>query len=66
MTPPGASANSEGAGLRADAERNRQRIVTAARAAFAELGLDVPMEEIARLAVSGSAPSTGGIQPGRT
>lgn len=36
--------------LRADAERNRQRIVTAARAAFAGHGLDVPMEEIARQA----------------
>jgi len=37
-------------GLRVDAERNRQRIVTAARAAFAECGLDVPMDEVARRA----------------
>jgi AcrR family transcriptional regulator len=36
------------AGLRVDAERNRQRIVAAARQVFAELGLDVPMENIAR------------------
>jgi AcrR family transcriptional regulator len=36
--------------LRVDAERNRQRVVAAARDAFAELGLDVPMEEIARRA----------------
>jgi AcrR family transcriptional regulator len=35
-------------GLRIDAERNRQRIVAAARQVFAELGLDVPMEDIAR------------------
>jgi AcrR family transcriptional regulator len=37
-------------GLRVDAERNRQRIVTAAREAFAECGLDVPMDEVARRA----------------
>jgi len=37
-------------GLRVDAERNRQRIVAAAREAFAELGLDVPMDEVARRA----------------
>ncbi|MFC7529330.1 TetR/AcrR family transcriptional regulator [Actinoplanes sp. GCM10030250] len=37
-------------GLRVDAERNRQRILTAARRAFADLGLDVPMEEIAKRA----------------
>ncbi|RVX41336.1 TetR family transcriptional regulator [Nonomuraea polychroma] len=50
MTPPASSPASDGPGLRVDAERNRQRIVTAARQAFAELGLDVPMEEIARRA----------------
>jgi len=38
------------AGLRVDAERNRQRIVAAAREAFAECGLDVPMDEVARRA----------------
>ncbi len=37
-------------GLRVDAERNRQRVVEAAREAFAELGLEVPMEEIAHRA----------------
>jgi AcrR family transcriptional regulator len=40
MTPPPT--------LRVDAERNRQRIVSAAREVFAERGLDVPMEEIAK------------------
>lgn len=42
--PPG------GTGLRVDAERNRQRVVAAARQSFAEQGLDVPMEDIARRA----------------
>jgi AcrR family transcriptional regulator len=36
--------------LRADAARNRARVLDAARAAFAELGLDVGVEEIARRA----------------
>jgi AcrR family transcriptional regulator len=36
--------------LRRDAERNRQRILTAARAAFAEDGLAVTLDEIARRA----------------
>jgi AcrR family transcriptional regulator len=36
--------------LRADAARNRARILDAARAAFAESGLDVGVEEIARRA----------------
>jgi AcrR family transcriptional regulator len=34
--------------LRADAERNRAQILEAARAAFAERGIDVPMHDIAR------------------
>lgn len=34
--------------LRADALRNRGKIVTAARAAFAEKGVSAPLEEIAR------------------
>jgi AcrR family transcriptional regulator len=41
--------------LRADAERNRLRIITAARQMFAERGLDVPMEDIARHAGVGVA-----------
>jgi AcrR family transcriptional regulator len=36
--------------LRRDAERNRQRILAAARAVFAERGLDVSMDDIARAA----------------
>jgi len=36
--------------LRVDAERNRQRVVAAAREAFAELGIEAPMDEIARRA----------------
>jgi AcrR family transcriptional regulator len=36
--------------LRCDAERNRQRILLAARAAFAERGLEVTLDEIARRA----------------
>ncbi|MGH3339645.1 MAG: TetR/AcrR family transcriptional regulator [Propionibacteriaceae bacterium] len=50
MTPPASTPTSDGSGLRVDAERNRLRIVSAARQAFAELGLDVPLEEIARRA----------------
>jgi len=42
-------------GLRADAERNRQRLITAAREVFAERGLDVPIEDIARHAGVGVA-----------
>ncbi len=41
--------------LRADAERNRERIVGAAREAFAERGLDVSTNEIARRAGVGVA-----------
>ncbi|WP_432827039.1 TetR/AcrR family transcriptional regulator [Dactylosporangium sp. CA-092794] len=36
--------------LRADARRNRDQIMAAAKAVFAELGPDVPMDEIARRA----------------
>ncbi|WP_245614087.1 TetR/AcrR family transcriptional regulator [Actinokineospora inagensis] len=42
ITPP--------APLRADARRNREQIISAARALFAQVGVDVPMEEIARAA----------------
>ena len=44
-----------GSALRADARRNRERIVGAARGAFAALGVDVPMAEIARRAGVGVA-----------
>jgi AcrR family transcriptional regulator len=40
---------------RADALRNRERIVTAAREMFVEFGPDVPLDEIARRAVVGNA-----------
>lgn len=36
--------------LRADARRNREQIIAAARALFVRIGPDVPMEEIARAA----------------
>jgi AcrR family transcriptional regulator len=39
--------------LRADARRNRDQILAAARTAFVELGPDVPMEEVARRATVG-------------
>ena len=41
--------------LRADAERNRERILAAARDVFAERGLDAPFEAIARRAGVGQA-----------
>jgi AcrR family transcriptional regulator len=41
--------------LRSDAEQNRERIVEAARALFAERGIDVTREEIARRAGVGMA-----------
>jgi AcrR family transcriptional regulator len=41
--------------LRADARDNRDRVLEAARALFAERGLDVPMREIARRAQVGPA-----------
>lgn len=41
--------------LRADASRNRERIIGAAREAFVEWGPDVPLDEIARRAGVGNA-----------
>ncbi|MET9733192.1 helix-turn-helix domain-containing protein [Streptomyces sp. NPDC006458] len=41
--------------LRADALRNRERIVSAAREMFVEFGPDVPLDEIARRAGVGNA-----------
>lgn len=40
-------------GLRADAQRNRERLIDAAKAAFAETGPDASLEEIARRAEVG-------------
>jgi AcrR family transcriptional regulator len=45
----------QGHALRADAERNRSRIIEAARAVFAEKGLDAPLNEVARRAGVGVA-----------
>jgi AcrR family transcriptional regulator len=42
-------------GLRADAERNRERVLDAARAVFAEQGLDASTNEVARRAGVGVA-----------
>jgi AcrR family transcriptional regulator len=44
-----------GRGLRADAERNRERVLSAAREVFAEQGLDASTNEIARRAGVGIA-----------
>lgn len=41
--------------LRADAARNREAIVQAARAVFAEQGLEAPLDEIAKRANTGNA-----------
>ncbi len=41
--------------MRADASRNRERIVTAAREALVEFGPDIPLDEIARRAGVGNA-----------
>ncbi|GAA1655919.1 TetR/AcrR family transcriptional regulator [Actinoplanes couchii] len=50
MSSPPAPEAPRHTGLRIDAERNRQRILTVARETFATHGIDVPMEEIARRA----------------
>lgn len=49
------SPGTAGTGLRADAERNRERVLDAARAVFAEHGLDASTNEIARRAGVGVA-----------
>lgn len=51
MAPPGEVTRP----LRVDAERNRGRLVEAAQAAFAERGLDVPLEDVANQAGVGIA-----------
>jgi AcrR family transcriptional regulator len=48
-------ANPARPGLRADAARNREAIIAAARAVFAEQGLGAPLDEIARRAGVGNA-----------
>lgn len=47
--------SSEQTALRADARRNRDAIVAAARAVFAESGLDAPLDAVARRAGVGRA-----------
>jgi AcrR family transcriptional regulator len=51
----GECAESARPALRADAERNRERLIAAAREVFAERGLDVPVEDVARHAGVGVA-----------
>ncbi|MDT0321933.1 TetR/AcrR family transcriptional regulator [Streptomyces millisiae] len=53
--PEGASDQQSGTGLRADAERNRDRILAAARRLFATEGLGVSMASVAREAGVGKA-----------
>ncbi len=50
-----AAVDDAGRSLRIDAERNRARIVEAAKTAFAERGLDVPLEDVADQAGVGIA-----------
>ncbi|MEB8338806.1 TetR/AcrR family transcriptional regulator [Streptomyces endophyticus] len=47
-TPATPSGSAPARPLRADAERNRQRIIAAAREVFAERGVDVTLDDIAR------------------
>jgi AcrR family transcriptional regulator len=49
-------ADGDGKGLRADARRNRERVLRTAQRLFAEEGLGVPLDEIARRA--GVGPGT--------
>lgn len=55
MIPDAAAAAQRSRPLRADAERNRERIVAAAADLFAARGLTVPLEEVARVAGVGVA-----------
>jgi AcrR family transcriptional regulator len=50
-----AAARPRAARLRADASRNRERIVNAAQEAIVEFGPDVPLDEVARRAGVGNA-----------
>ena len=61
-----AAAPGRRAPMRADAQRNYERLLSAAAAVFAEHGADdASLEEIARRAGVGSARSTGTSRPGR-
>lgn len=51
----GTAATPPAARLRADATRNRERIVAAARGAIVEFGPEVPLDEVARRAGVGNA-----------
>ncbi|MEU3458584.1 TetR/AcrR family transcriptional regulator [Streptomyces sp. NPDC006733] len=51
----GSAVTSRSPRLRADATRNRERIVAAAREAFVEHGAEVPLDEVARRAGVGNA-----------
>ena len=55
MTSPPASAipAHEARPLRADARRNRERILKAARAVFAEQGIDAQIDDVAKRAKVG-------------
>ena len=56
MTTTNAAAASAVRGMRADARRNRDRILAAAREAFAEYGSETQMDDIARRAGAGVEP----------
>src|SRR5437762_2748139 len=49
------SSESSQRGLRADARRNRDQVLAAARDVFVELGADAPLDEVARRAGVGIA-----------
>ena len=49
--------------LRADAARNRERVLEAAREVFAEHGVGVPIDDVAAAPAWASAPSTGTSRP---
>ena len=55
MSTPGGTGGAVARGLRAAAERNRERVLCAARDVFAEQGLDASTNEIARRAGVGVA-----------
>jgi AcrR family transcriptional regulator len=52
---PSASPDADPVGLRADARRNRERIIEAAREVFSAQGVDAPMSAVARRAGVGVA-----------